>query len=53
MSVVHKCESKNTGVNLKHMSVNEMPDKHTHKCLLSVALSLTCFCVQITNTLTR
>ena len=29
MSVTHKCESKNTGVNLKHMSVNEMPDKHT------------------------
>ena len=29
MSVTHKCESKNTGVNLKHMSVNKMPDKHT------------------------
>ena len=30
MLVTHKCESKNTGVNLKHMSVNKMPDKHTH-----------------------
>ena len=30
MSVTHKCDSKNTGVNLKHMSVNKMPDKHTH-----------------------
>ena len=28
MSVTHKCESKNTGVNLKHMSVNKMPDKY-------------------------
>ena len=29
MSVTHKCESKNTGVNLKHMSINKMPVKHT------------------------
>ena len=37
MSVTHKCESKNIGVNLKHMSVNKMADKHTdvYQVLLS------------------
>ena len=35
MSVTHKCESKNTGVNLKHMSANKMPDKHTHMFMCS------------------
>ena len=29
MSVTHKRESKHTGVNLKHMFVNKMQDKHT------------------------
>ena len=50
MSVTHKCESRNTGVNLKHTLIK--CQINTHRCLLSVALSLTCFCVQITNTLT-